>query len=76
MQAKDAMTTVATIGVDATVKYAAKLIIQRGIGALPVLDGKHRVVGVVSEGDLMRRTGLRATRRALGGSECSRRTTV
>ena len=59
MQAKDVMTTVATIGADATVKYAATLMIQRGISTLPVLDGKDRVIGVVSEGDLMRRTGLK-----------------
>ena len=56
MQAQDVMTTVvATIPADATVQEAAKLMLERGISALPVMDSKDRVIGVVSEGDLMRR---------------------
>jgi CBS domain-containing protein len=56
MQAQDVMTTkVATIGADATVRDAAKLMLERGVSALPVLDEKEHVVGIVSEGDLVRR---------------------
>jgi len=56
MQAQEVMTKqVAAIGADATVREAAKLMLERGVSALPVLDDKERVVGIVSEGDLVRR---------------------
>ena len=59
MQAKDVMTTlVATIGHDATVRQAAKLMLKRGVSALPVLDQKGQLVGIISEGDLVRRAEL------------------
>ena len=59
MQAQDVMTPwVATVGADATVQDAAKLMLERRVSALPVVDGKDRVVGIVSEGDLVRRTEL------------------
>lgn len=59
MQAQDVMTTVvATVPADATVQEAAKLMLERRISALPVMDRKDRVVGIVSEGDLVRRTEL------------------
>lgn len=59
MQAQDVMTPwVATIDADATVQDAAKLMLERSVSALPVVDGKDRVVGIVSEGDLVRRTEL------------------
>lgn len=59
MQAQDVMTTVvATIDAGATVQEAAKLMLERRISALPVMDGKDRVIGMVSEGDLMRRADL------------------
>ncbi len=59
MQAQDVMTPwVATIGAGATVQEAARLMLERRISALPVVDGKDRVVGIVSEGDLMRRPEL------------------
>ncbi|OGA39990.1 MAG: hypothetical protein A3G28_02585 [Betaproteobacteria bacterium RIFCSPLOWO2_12_FULL_68_19] len=59
MQAQDVMTTVvATIDAGATVQEAAKLMLERRISALPVMDRKDRVVGIVSEGDLVRRAEL------------------
>lgn len=59
MQAQDVMTTwVATIHADATVQGAAKLMLERRVSALPVMDRKDRVIGIVSEGDLVRRTEL------------------
>lgn len=33
----------------------AKLLLRRGISAVPVVDADRRVIGIVSEGDLMRR---------------------
>ncbi|MDZ4737717.1 MAG: CBS domain-containing protein [Rhodospirillaceae bacterium] len=59
MQAKDVMTTwAATVGPDATVQEAAKLMFRRGISALPVVDRQKRVIGIISEGDLVRRVEL------------------
>lgn len=59
MQAQDVMSTVvATIDAGATVQEAAKLMLERRISALPVMDSKGRVIGVISEGDLVRRTEL------------------
>ena len=59
MQAQDVMTTVvATIRAEANVQEAAKLMLERRVSALPVMDGKDRVIGMVSEGDLVRRTEL------------------
>ena len=59
MQARDVMTTgVTTIHPDATVREAAQLMLERRVSGLPVVDGKERLVGMVSEGDLMRRREL------------------
>jgi len=51
--ARDLMTSdPATIGPDASVTDAARLIVDRSVGALPVLeDGK--LVGIVTESDLI-----------------------
>src|SRR5512144_2626949 len=58
-QARNAMTPwVATIGADATVREAARVMIERRVSALPVLDEKDRLAGIVSEGDLVRRAEL------------------
>ncbi len=59
MQAQDVMTTVVTtIPADATVREAARLMLERRVSALPVMNEQDRLVGVVSEGDLMRRAEL------------------
>jgi CBS domain-containing protein len=59
LQAGDVMTGwVATITPDATVKEAAQMMIERRVSGLPVVDRNGRVVGMVSEGDLMRRTEI------------------
>lgn len=56
MQAKDIMTTtVVTVRPDATVREIAKLLLERRISAVPVVDPDSRLLGMVSEGDLMRR---------------------
>jgi CBS domain-containing protein len=41
-----------TIALDASVTDAAHILIDRGIGALPVVDG-DKLVGLVTEGDLI-----------------------
>ncbi len=55
MNASDIMTSkVITVGPDADVAAVAKLLTDNRISALPVVD-RGRVVGIVSEGDLLRR---------------------
>ena len=56
MLAKDVMTTpVLTVGPEATVMEVARLLLERHISAAPVVDADGHLLGVVSEGDLMRR---------------------
>jgi PII-like signaling protein len=43
---------------DMSLRAAAELMIERGQPLLPVLDDRGGVVGVLSDGDLMRRAGL------------------
>jgi CBS domain-containing protein len=56
MKAKDIMTTnVVTVAPDTDVQSIARRLLGRGISAVPVVDESGRIVGIVSEGDLMRR---------------------
>lgn len=56
MRAADAMTsTVVSIDPNSSVKEAAQLMLEKGISAVPVVDKKGHLVGIVSEGDLLRR---------------------
>ncbi|WP_235041612.1 CBS domain-containing protein [Vreelandella profundi] len=55
MQAIDIMTPkVISVGPDAEVRDIAQLLINNRISAVPVIDAEQRVIGIVSEGDLMR----------------------
>src|SRR5262245_52097199 len=64
MKAKDIMVmNVVTVGPEATVRQAAKLLFQNRISALPVVDEHGRLVGMVSEGDLARRAELETDNR-------------
>jgi CBS domain-containing protein len=59
MKAADLMTTnVVTVAEDATAQDAAALMLRHRISALPVTDRSGKLVGIVSEGDLMRRAEL------------------
>lgn len=54
MTAKDIMKSeVFTISEDASVQELAKLLAKKKISGAPVVDDQHRVVGIVSEGDLV-----------------------
>jgi CBS domain-containing protein len=65
MKAKDVMTQpVVSIGPDAGVQDIARLLLASRISAVPVVDGRSRVIGMVSEGDLMRRPESRTERHA------------
>ena len=56
MQIKDIMTTdVVTVSISDSVEQCAKLLQENDISGLPVLDAAGRVVGIVTEGDLIRR---------------------
>ncbi|MCA8929350.1 MAG: CBS domain-containing protein [Alphaproteobacteria bacterium] len=56
MQASDVMTSdVASVTPKTTVREIAAVMLKRQISGVPVVDGNRHVVGIVSEGDLMRR---------------------
>ena len=64
MRAMDVMTSkVITINENATVPEAAKLLAEYGISAVPVVDKDDRVIGMVSEGDLLHRAETGTERR-------------
>ncbi len=46
---------VLAVSPDASVREVASLMLERRISGVPVVDAEHRVLGVVSEGDLIRR---------------------
>ncbi len=57
MKAKDAMTRrVQSISADATVLDAARVMLKRHISGLPVVDRAGALVGIITEGDLLRRS--------------------
>ena len=56
MQASDIMTAkVVTVSPDTDVEVIARLLLERRISAVPVVDANDHILGIVSEGDLMRR---------------------
>jgi CBS domain-containing protein len=64
MRAMDIMTTdVITVDPDMTVQDLAKLLAERGISGAPVVDASGRLVGIVSEGDLLHRAEIGTARR-------------
>jgi CBS domain-containing protein len=57
MAARDIMTSpVAYVMTETPLKDVATLLLERKISAAPVLDDAGRLAGIVSEGDLVRRT--------------------
>ena len=58
MRADDVMTSnLVTVGEDASVRDVALVLLQNQISAVPVIDRMGNMIGIVSEGDLMRRLG-------------------
>ena len=56
MHAADVMTqNVVSVQASTEVRDIAQLLLKHRISAVPVVDDNHRVIGMVSEGDLMRR---------------------
>jgi CBS domain-containing protein len=56
MKARDVMTSpVLSVEPDADILYAVRLMLQRRISGLPVIDGQGDLLGIVTEGDFLRR---------------------
>src|SRR6516225_6587417 len=56
IRARDVMTSpVITVKATTTVKEVATIFLERRISAAPVLDDQGKLVGIVSEGDLLHR---------------------
>src|SRR5262245_127421 len=59
MKVKDVMaTTVVTVSPDNSVKHAAGIMLDKHVSGLPVVDDQGTLVGLISEGDLLRRSEL------------------
>jgi CBS domain-containing protein len=64
MLAMDVMTTnVITVDPDMSVQAVAQLLSERGFSGVPVVDAADRLVGIVSEGDLLHRVETGTERR-------------
>jgi CBS domain-containing protein len=64
MRAMDVMTTdVISVDPDTTVQALATLLAERGISGAPVVDAGGRLVGIISEGDLLHRAEIGSARR-------------
>jgi CBS domain-containing protein len=64
MRAMDVMTTnVITVEPNTSVQELATLLSERGISGVPVVDRDSRLVGIVTEGDLLHRTETGTERR-------------
>ena len=64
MKAADLMTSfVVTVRPDATIEYAAQLMLQYRISGLPVTDTDCTVLGIVTESDLLRRAEIGTEKR-------------
>lgn len=64
MKAQDVMTQyVTSIGPDESISKAVRIMLQNEISGLPVLDEHGRLVGMITEGDLLRRAETGTQRR-------------
>jgi CBS domain-containing protein len=64
MKAADVMTeSVISIGPDASIIEAVRLMLQDNISGLPVIDASRKLVGIVTEGDFLRRAETGTARR-------------
>lgn len=69
MKAKDVMTAkVVTVSPDHSIRHAARIMLDHCISGLPVVDDNGRLVGIVREGDFLRRSELGAPAFPTGGA--------
>ncbi len=67
MKAADVMVSnVITVGPSANVADVVRILLKSRISALPVVDEQGKLIGIVSEGDLMRRVEADTERRHSG----------
>ena len=68
MKARDVMVSpVISVKPSASVREVAETLLKHRISAVPVVDDQGRLVGIVSEGDLMHRAEAGTERGAPGG---------
>src|ERR1700745_175223 len=64
MRAHQIMTkNVTTVGPDTSIVEAAKLMLNNHLSGLPVIDKDRKLVGIVSEGDFLRRSEIGTQRK-------------
>lgn len=74
MRARDLMSApVITVRSETTVKDALKLLTENRFTALPVVDTNARLVGIVTEADLIHDRVLRDPRNIRGAADAGRR---
>jgi CBS domain-containing protein len=70
MQARDVMVCgVISVGPDIPVQVAANAMVSNCVSALPVIDIYAKLVGIISEGDLIRRVEIGTERHPSGAGE-------
>lgn len=71
MRVRDIMTSkVLAVGPGHSVRHAAQIMLDHGVGGLPVIDDEQHLVGILTAGDLLRRSefGMEIVRAAETGS--------
>src|SRR6476660_449933 len=64
MRAHQIMTrTVVTVAPETTIRDAADIMLRRHVSGLPVMDAAGKLVGIVSEGDFLRRSEIGTQRK-------------
>ena len=77
MRVKDLMkSNVVTVTPDNSVKHAAQIMLARGISGLPVVDDRDVLVGIITEGDLLRRGEIGAPNHHGGKGSAAERATA
>jgi CBS domain-containing protein len=72
MRAADVMTPKpVTVSPDASIMEAIRLMLERKFSGLPVIDTNGSLVGIVTEGDLLRRSETGTQRKRAGWIEFS-----
>ena len=74
MQAREIMTAdVISVSPESSVRHIAQIMLRHRISAVPVIDDDQKLVGIVSEGDLITRPEIGAKRTSwwLGLLDCS-----
>ena len=67
MRAHQVMTPkVTTVRADTPIREAAGLMLHQRVSGLPVVDENNRLVGIVSEGDFVRRSEIGTQRPYIG----------